>query len=143
MHYRHVALAGVSALALAATSTAFAAQSKTSHALLFENQARTVDCGVEIPLPHKKPSLVLCVAAGIPRPKGPVGDPFVQIGKKGKPKVVLVSQNEFETSKATKLGAGATWTNLGVSCKVTGKPVTCTNASKHGFTIGNGKYKSF
>jgi hypothetical protein len=36
-----------------------------------------------------------------------------------------------------------TWSNLGVTCKVNGKAVTCTNAAKHGFTIGNRKYKSF
>ena len=86
---------------------------------------------------------MLCSAAGIPRPEGPVGDPLVQIGWQGKPNVVLVSQNEFETSKIATLKRGATWDQLGVACKVTGKAVTCSNGSKHGFTIGDGKYKPF
>jgi len=142
MFSRRSLLAGIGTIALAAAPVAVA-KTTTSHALLFQNQAHTMDCGVKAPLPHHSASLVLCSAAGIPRPKGAVGDPFVQIGRQGKPKVVLVSQNEFETSKIATLKPGATWSNLGVTCKVAGRTVTCKNASKHGFTIGNGKYKPF
>lgn len=142
MFSRRFLLAGIGTIALIAAPVA-AGKTTTSHALLFQNKARTMDCGVEAPLPGHQASLVLCSAAGIPRPPGNVGDPFVQIGRQGKPKVVLVSQNEFETSKITTLKPGATWSNVGVTCKVASKTVTCKNASKHGFTIGNGKYKPF
>jgi hypothetical protein len=142
MSARRFLLAGIGTIALAAAPIA-AAKTTTSHALLFQNQAHTMDCGVKAPLPHHRASLVLCSAAGIPRPKGAVGDPFVQIGRQGKSKVVLVSQNEFATSKLATLKSGATWSNLGVTCKVSGRTVTCKNGSKHGFTIGNGKYKPF
>jgi hypothetical protein len=145
MFSRRLLLAGLGTLALAAAPVPLAvAKTSTSHALLFQNQAHTMDCGEKAPLPHHQASLVLCSAAGIPRPTGGgVGDPFVQIARQGKPKLVLVSQNDFETSKIATLKPGATWSNLGVACKVLGRTVTCKNASKHGFTIGNGKYKPF
>lgn len=143
MFSRRSLLAAVGTIGLIAAPVAVA-KTTTSHALLFQNQARTMDCGVKTPLPHHQASLVLCSAGGIPRPKGGgVGDPFVQIGRHGKPRLVLVSQNDFETSKIATLKPGATWSRLGVTCKVSSKTVTCKNASKHGFTIGNGKYKSF
>ncbi len=142
MFSRRFLLVGIGTIALVAAPVAVAT-TNTSHALLFQNQAHTMDCGVKAPLPHHQASLVLCSAGGIPRPKGPVGDPFVQIGRQGRPKVVLVSQNDFETSNIATLKPGATWSRLGVTCKVSSKTVTCKNGSKHGFTIGNGKYKPF
>ncbi len=142
MSYRRLAT-GLSMLALAAVPAAAAAKATTSHAKLFRNKANTVTCGIKLPLPSHTPTLVLCSAVGIPKAKTGVGDPFVQIGRTGKPKLILVSQDEYETNTATKLSSGATWSNLGVTCKVSGKKVTCTNTSGHGFTIGNLKYKSF
>jgi hypothetical protein len=133
---------GLAALALTAAPAAMAAPGPPNHSKLFNNKAGTVTCGLEIALPHK-PHQVLCSATGIPRAKTGVGDPFVQIARTGKPHLVLVSQNEYQTNTAVKLGTGSSWQRTGVICTVAGKSVTCTNTSSHGFTIGNGKYKAF
>lgn len=141
MTHRQIAT-GVAALALAAVPTAALAKFTPNHSKLFRNKANTVNCGLEIPVPGHQ-HMVLCSAAGIPRAKTGEGDPFVQMGRTGKAQLVLVSQDEYETNKATILGTGSSWGRAGVVCTVAGKKVTCTNRSSHGFTIGNGKYKAF
>jgi hypothetical protein len=40
------------------------------------------------------------------------------------------------------LPRGTHWERSGLKCTV-GRKVTCMNIEGHGFTIGNGKYKSF
>jgi hypothetical protein len=124
---------------------AAATASGTSHTSIFENSKKSVECGITAK--DISPKNVLCSANGIPRPKHSnpnVGDPFVQLAKTGKPRLVLISQNSYPAgAKAKKLATGTTWSARGVTCKINAKSVTCKNASKHGFTIGNGHYKAF
>jgi hypothetical protein len=139
--YLTAALALVAIAAAApATAAAGAKPSKTSHAKLWQNKRGTVDCGLEIPRPSTH---VICSAENLPVPKHNVGDPFVQIGAHGKPVVVYLSQDSFITDKLATLKAGTKWSSIGVSCTVGSKTVKCSNKSKHGFTIGKGKYKPF
>lgn len=139
---RAVATLGLVLAAVAAPAAATAAS--TSHAKLFQNSSHTVTCGVEIHA-GAKAKWVICGAQGVPRPKGGanVGDPFVQIARKGKPQLVLRSQDSFEGVKPVTLGLGHKWSALGVTCQVDTKTVACSNVSGHGFNIGNGKYRKF
>jgi hypothetical protein len=128
--------------AAAAAPAAFGA----SHAKLWHNARGTVSCGLEQPANGKPATTLLCSAKGIPRPrgaaKGAPGDPFVQITRSGKPKLVLISQFSYETTHSEKLVNGTIWRSVGVTCKL-GSTVRCSNRSGHGFKIGNGKYKPF
>ena len=132
------------ALAVSAVSAVPAvAAGGSSSALLWQNKAKTVVCGLRLGSPLGKAPL-LCSATGIPRKPhgGPVGDPFVQLAGTGKPQLELISQNEYRTKTIKTLANGSSWSRNGVTCTV-GKTVTCSNPAYHGFTIGNGKYKHF
>jgi hypothetical protein len=141
-------LSGVLIVAAVAATPAAAALrgGPASSALLWQNKSKSVTCGIEIHAPKKPATMLLCVSKGIPRPPkgGPAGDPFVQIAANGKAQLVLISQQSWVagSKKPTTLATGATWSKLGVTCTIDAKTVTCTNKSKHGFTIGNGKYKA-
>lgn len=139
-----LALLAVAAVAPAAAAGAAAAATagKVSHAKFFQNKSRTVDCGVEIHLPNKPATNILCGAPNLPVVPHNVGDPFIQIGAHGKPHIVYISQDSFVSNKLVTLKPGSKWSALGVSCTVQAKTVRCTNKSKHGFTAG-GKYKRF
>jgi hypothetical protein len=139
MSYKHL-ITGLGAAALVAAPAAASAAQAPSHALMFQNTANTVTCGVSL-----TPGEIICSARGIPRPAhgGNVGDPFVSIKRTGKPQLFLSSQDDFKGTTPVTLGTGRTWSKDGVTCNVLGKKVTCTNASGHGFTIGNRKYKKF
>ncbi len=139
MHRIRAALLATAAFAVSATS----ALASTSHALFWQNKASTVVCGVKLHPASKPATLVICSAKGIPKAKSGVGDPFVQIGRTGKPKLVLESQDPFAGNKAKTLANGSSWSSLGVTCGIASKTVTCRNSAGHGFTIGTGKYKSF
>ncbi len=144
MFHREVLLAGAGALALAATPAIAAGASQTSHARLFANDGGHCRLAASrSPFPTIRRASCSAARRALRERRGQVGDPFVEIGRKGKPKVILVSQDELGTNKAVTLASGATWSKLGVTCEVNGTAVTCTNAAKHGFTIGNRKYKSF
>jgi hypothetical protein len=119
------------------------AASGTSHTVLFRNASGSVVCGVKIHAPKKPATTVICGAKGIPRAKHGIGDPFVQVAARGQAQLVLISQDSYVGKKPKILPKGARWSSLGVSCSVAAKTVTCKNKSKHGFTIGNGKYKAF
>jgi hypothetical protein len=134
---RTVAVAGAAAAIAVPAATSLAA---ISHAKFWQNKAKTVVCGIKNPSSSK---LVICSSKGVPKAKSGVGDPFVQIGKTGKPKLVLESQTPFQGHHPATLSKGSTWSSLGVTCTIASKTVTCKNKSKHGFTIGNGKYKKF
>lgn len=128
-------------IAAAVLAPAALAAGATSHAPVFET--KTVGCGIA---DASGPSgQVLCSATkGIPKPKGQNdGDPYVSLGRTGKPTLVLISQDSFGTDKFAQLKPGARWSSHGVTCTIGNPAVTCTNSSKHGFTIGNGKYKAF
>jgi hypothetical protein len=117
----------------------------TSHAKLFENPSRTAVCGVEIHVRHKPATELLCGARHIPRPKqgGPVGDPFVQLAATGKPKLVLISQDSYVSSKAQRLAKGTLWRALGITCSIGLSRIRCHNRDHHGFVIGRRRYRSF
>jgi hypothetical protein len=139
--FRTVAAAAALLAASAAPATAGAA--KTSNAKLFQNPSNTATCGVEIHAPGKPATQLLCVAKGLPRPKGPVGDPFVQISAKGSPRLVLISQNSYISQSSKTLSKRTLWSSLGVTCNIGSGTILCFNGDNHGFVIGNGKYKSF
>jgi hypothetical protein len=139
--FRTLAAAGV-VLAVAAVPAA-AGTAKTSSAGLFQNPAKTAECGIEIHAPGKPATELLCSAKGIPRAKGPVGDPFVQISAKGSPQLVLISQDSYVSHSLKTLSKGTLWRSLGVTCNIGSNTILCFNGDNHGFVIGNGKYKSF
>ena len=124
---------------------ASASAGSTSHVSLWQNKKGSVECGIEASALSKKE--ILCSARGIPRPphSNPnVGDPFVELASTGKPKLVLISQDSFPSgAKTHTLANGTVWSNRGVTCTLGAKTVTCKNGAHHGFTIGNGHYKSF
>ena len=132
--------AALGALTLALAPAAAAA---TSHVKLWQNKAKTLDCGIEIPLPGKHPSQILCSAVNLPAPPSKVGDPFVQISRHGHPHIVRVGDDEFVGHTIVTLKPGTKWSALGVTCTIQAKKAKCTNASGHGFTIAKHLYKPF
>jgi hypothetical protein len=138
-------LVGLVVLAAAAIVAPAVASATTSNVKLFQNPAKTAECGIKIHPAHKPATEVLCGAAGVPRPKhgGPVGDPFVQIKASGAPQLVLISQNSFAGKTVHTLAKGTLWHSIGVTCNIGTSTILCFNGDNHGFLIGNGKYKSF
>jgi hypothetical protein len=129
---------GVAALAPAAVAAPI------SKSIQFRNSNGKVVCGIEIHAINKPATTILCSARGIPAPKNNhVGDPFVQMGVLGQPKVVLLSQDSFVSGPSATLGRGRLWNQLGVTCHVALTTVMCFNGDNHGFVIGNGHYKTF
>jgi hypothetical protein len=115
-----------------------------SHAALWQNHAKTMDCGNENPVFSKK--FVLCSGSGVPRPphsNPSEGDPFVQLAATGKPVLILISQDTFASSSIKTLASGSTWSSRGVTCHTSGKTALCYNGANHGFLIGNGHYTAF
>jgi hypothetical protein len=134
----------VAATMLAALLAAPAvADAVTSHTSVWET--KTVVCGIESPDLSK--TGVLCQARGVPRPPhGSIdeGDPGVVIEAHGRPQLILMSQDEYPAnSKIMTLSNGTDWRARGVTCEIARTIVTCKNESKHGFTIGNGRYEHF
>ncbi len=136
-----LAVCAVAAATLASVATA-APLSKVTR---WQNDTRTVVCGIEIHSPNKPATKVLCAARGIPAPKGRgVGDPgFVQLGLLGGPQVLRLSQNSFVAAKTVTLGRGRLWNQLNVTCHLGQDRVLCFNGNNHGFVIGDGHYHSF
>jgi hypothetical protein len=137
------ALLALGACTLALTSTAAAAGGAPSHAKLWSDKANTVGCGIEIHAKGHPATEILCGAQGLPKPKSPVGDPYVQISAHGRPHIVPISQLSYVTTVSVTLRPGAHWSALGVSCIVQAKSARCTNKSGHGFTIAKNHYKAF
>jgi hypothetical protein len=139
---RFASLTVLGALALVAAPAA--AASGPSHVPLWQNQAKTLVCGIELPVASK--TGFLCTAVGIPRPTHPnreEGDPYVEIAATRPPQLVLISQDVFAGTKIRTLASGSTWGSRGVTCHLTGKTALCYNGDNHGFLIGNGHYRSF
>jgi hypothetical protein len=131
-------LVGVLALvAIPATAAA-----TTSTAQLFQNPSRTAICGIEIH-PRSSPAELLCQATGVPRAKQGEGDPAVQLGRTGKPQLLLMSQDSYISNKLKTLANGTAWSSGGITCDISTHTIRCSNTRRHGFTIGNGKYKPF
>lgn len=138
-HARKIFLA-TAVVGAAATPAALGAPRFTS-TQFWQNHSGSVTCGRRTPSTGFE---LLCSAKGIPRPKGggQGGDPFVVLGRSGNAQLVLLTQNEFPSGQPKKLPDGTAWERSGIKCTVA-HTVTCTNPVGHGFTIGNGKYKSF
>ncbi|HEY1523196.1 MAG TPA: hypothetical protein VGF70_09310 [Solirubrobacteraceae bacterium] len=134
---RRLALTTTLACAVAAP----VALATTSNTKFWQNPKHTAVCGKRI---GQRSFQLLCSAKGIPRPKsgGSTGDPFVVLGKTGRPKIVLLSQREFPAGNPKTLANHSDWAKNGISCGVSQK-VICSNTSNHGFVIGDGKYKTF
>jgi hypothetical protein len=137
--------AGIGVLAAVASAAPATANPTTSSVKLFQNPARTADCGIRMHPAHTPATEVLCSGAGVPRPKhgGPAGDPFVQIGASDSPQLVLISQDSFVGNTIHTLAKGTLWQSVGVTCNIGTNTILCFNGDNHGFVIGNGKYKSF
>jgi hypothetical protein len=103
------------------------------------------DPGVQAPLNGRWPGLQ-CSAAGIPRPRQGVGDPFVQLGqgRSGRARLVDESQDDLSSSAPFKrLAPGSTWSADGIVCAVRSGSVRCTNSAGHGFTLASGHVRLF
>lgn len=139
---RLLALLCVVGLALAAPAALAAPISKST---MFHTASLSVTCGIEIHVPGKPATEVLCSAKGVPPPKhGGIGDPgFVQLSVLGKPQLLRLSQDSFVAGTTAKLARGRLWNQLGVTCHVGQTTVLCFNGANHGFVIGNGHYRSF
>jgi hypothetical protein len=135
---RKLALSTTLACAVAAPA---ALATAPSHARFWQNHAQTATCGKRITW---RSFHLLCSARGIPRPStgSQGGDPFVVLRRTGRPHLVLLTQREFPAGDPTTLANGSIWSRNGITCTVDHR-VTCRNSSGHGFTIGNGKYRSF
>lgn len=129
------------ATVVAGAAAAPAALAATSSANFWQNHSGSAVCGKRTPWNSFQ---LLCSAKGIPRPQGggQGGDPFVVLGRIGRPHVVLLTQNEFPPGSPQTLPNGTLWSRDGINCTVAER-VTCRNTKGHGFTIGNGKYRSF
>jgi hypothetical protein len=151
---RRSALVAAVALAVALPATANA----SSHAVNFQTKTADVPCGIVASVPGtaldpgtgsqlegEYPGLQ-CSAAGIPKPKHGIGDPFVQLGqgRAGRAKLVDESQDDL-TSDANfvTLAPGSTWKRYGIACTLTASSVRCTNGTGHGFKISTGHLSLF
>lgn len=130
----------------------------SSHAINFQTSKRDVLCGIAMRVPGSRldagtgvalggdyPGLQ-CAAAGIPKPRQGIGDPFVQLGqgRAGRARIVNESQDDLVSgaSPAT-LASGSRWQRDGISCTLTANSVRCTNAGGHGFELRTGHVTLF
>lgn len=142
-------------LALAASPASAAAFAR---ALNFQTKTADVVCGITASVPGTEldpgtgaqlngdyPGLQ-CSAAGIPKPKHGIGDPFVQLGqgRAGRAKLVDESQDDLisGTSPVT-LAPGSTWKRYGITCGLSASSVRCVNGTGHGFEISTGHLHLF
>lgn len=134
----------VATVAVAATGALAAAPgARFSRAALFQNHRGTAVCGIEIHAARHPATEVLCSARDIPRARHGTGDPFVQIAATGRPQLVLISQDSYQSSKLRTLSNGTLWRSLGVTCNIQSSTILCFNHGNHGFVIGTRSYKSF
>jgi hypothetical protein len=146
------------ACVLVATLMPAAASASQSAAVNFSTQSNTVVCGIapRIHGTHLDPGLgaplnglwpgLQCAAEGIPRPPGPVGDPFVLLGqgRAGRARVVNLSQDDLVSdAPPVALPAGSTWRREGITCKIGASSVSCGNGHGHGFTLASGHLHLF
>lgn len=145
---RSVLVAAVALVALPAAAEA------SSHAVNFQTKTAGVVCGIAASVPGTKldpgtgtplngdyPGLQ-CSAAGIPKPKHGIGDPFVQLGqgRAGRARLVDESQDDLISSASpVTLAPGSTWKRYDITCHLTASAVRCTNGTGHGFKISTGR----
>jgi hypothetical protein len=148
-----------SALVVAVALVALpAAAEASSRAVNFQTQTADVVCGIVASVPGTEldpgtgaqlngdyPGLQ-CSAAGIPKPRHGIGDPFVQLGqgRAGRAKLVDESQDDLISSaNPVTLAPGSTWKRYGIACKLTASSVRCVNGTGHGFKISTGHLSLF
>ncbi len=145
-------------LAAAALVALPAAAEASSHAVNFQTKSADVVCGIVASVPGTKldsgtgaplngdyPGLQ-CSAAGIPKPKHGIGDPFVQLGqgRAGRARLVNESQDDLVSSaNPATLAAGSTLKRYGITCTLAVSLVRCTNGTGHGFKISTGRLSLF
>jgi hypothetical protein len=145
-------------LAAAALVSLPGAAEASSHAVNFQTKTADVVCGIAAAVPGTKPDprtgaplngeypSLQCSAAGIPKPKHGIGDPFVQLGqgRAGRARLVDESQDELvSNANPATLAAGSTWKRYGIACTLTASSVRCTNGTGHGFKISTGRLSLF
>jgi hypothetical protein len=130
-----------------------AAAQASSRAINFQTQTADVVCGIAASVPGTEfdpgtgaplngdyPGLQ-CSAAGIPKPKRGIGDPFVQLGqgRAGRAKLVDESQDDLiSPANPVTLTSGSTWKRDGIACSLAASTVRCANGTGHGFEISTG-----
>jgi hypothetical protein len=135
--------AGLLALgAIAAAAIPASAAATKSTVPLFQDPSRTAICGIELHA-SSSPAELLCQATGVPRAKHGEGDPAVQLGRTVRPQLLLISQDSYVSNKLKTLAKGTVWSSGGITCQIGSNTIRCSNPAQHGFTIGNGRYKSF
>jgi hypothetical protein len=149
---RSALVAVVALVAMPAAAKAFA------HAVNFQTKTADVVCGVVASVPGTEPDPgtgaplngdypgLQCSAAGIPKPKHGIGDPFVQLGQghAGRAKLVDESQDDLISSaNPVTLAPGSTWKRYGITCRLTASSVRCANGTGHGFKISTGRLSLF
>lgn len=147
------------ALITAATALACSAVAQaSSRAVNFQTRSADVVCGVAravrgseldpgtgAQLTGEYPGLQ-CSAAGIPKPRRGVGDPFVQLGqgRAGRARLVDESQDDLISGATpSTLAPGASWRRYGITCTLSSSAVRCVNGAGHGFRISTGHLALF
>jgi hypothetical protein len=118
----------------------------TSHVKFWQALGNHVGCGVAIHSPGKPATQVLCSGAAIPPPPhgAGYGDPgYVFLSAQGRPILARLTQDSFEGSTPVALSPGRTWSELGITCRISATRVRCANRSGHGFSIGKHSYEAF
>ncbi len=135
----------IAAAAVLAVAAPAVAATKTSHVLYWKNQHDTFDCGIKAHAKGAPATLMLCSADAVPQPVGVPhdGDPAVELGAHGKPKLIESHDTTYAGKHEIALATGTTWSGAGVTCTVGAKNVTCRNKDGHGFTTGHKEYKKF
>jgi hypothetical protein len=135
-----------------------AAARASSHAVNFQTKTADVVCGIVASVPGTQldpgtgasldgdyPGLQ-CSAAGIPKPRHGIGDPFVQLGqgRAGRARLVDESQDDLVSSaRPATLAPGSTWKRYGIVCSLGASSARCTNGAGHGFKISTGHLSLF
>lgn len=149
---RSVTTVAAVAVLLAFSAVAWAANAiaKTSHAHYWANTAGSVICGYR----SNHNTQLACRGTNIPgggvkkcAHNAGFATAYAVLAAHGKTQVVVTCTRQWpKTAHFAFLSSGATWSGLGITCKLTGtsgKTATCTNKSHHGFKTGNGNYKAF
>lgn len=149
---RSVLLAALALVALPAAAVA------SSHAVNFQTKTADVVCGIAASVPGTEldPGTgtllngdyrgLQCSAAGIPKPKHGIGDPFVQLGqgRVGRARLVDESQDDLISSaNPVTLAPGSTWKRYGITCSLSASAARCVNGMGHGFKISTGHLTLF
>jgi hypothetical protein len=143
---------------IAVLMAAPAAAEASSHAINFQTRTADVVCGIATAVPGTEvdpgtgvptngdyPGLQ-CSAAGLPKPKHGIGDPFVQLGQGRAGRAMLVDESQDDLISGTNpvtLAPGSTWKRYDITCTMSTSVVRCTNGTGHGFKISTGHLRLY